>query len=146
MVEEIPSPNQVKHTAAIGTRYSEYESSSVRVFLAQLPAAAAKQLLEAGRITHWSGSRDGDSLEQLATIKDEGYAVNDGFTSAEEVGISAVVQDYRGEVMGCITLSAPRSRTGPERIAAHPERVIAAARSVSARLGYRPTTHPSAGN
>jgi DNA-binding IclR family transcriptional regulator len=144
VVEEIPSPHKVKHTAAIGTRYNQYESSSVRVFLAQLPSAQVEQLLKTGRITHAPESGpDGDYRQHLATVKEQGYAVNDGFTSPEEVGISAVVRDYRDEVVGCITLAAPRSRTGPERTDAYTGSVMAAARSVSARLGHRPTVHPS---
>lgn len=148
VVEEIPSPHKVKHTAAIGTRYSLYESSSVRVFLAQLPFAKVEQLLEAGRITHSPESRngDGDYRGHLATVKDQGYAVNDGFTSFEEVGISAIVRDYRGEVVGCITLAAPRFRTGPDLIAAYSDSVVAAARSVSARLGHRPTVRQPTGS
>ncbi|MGY2747112.1 hypothetical protein ACVWZ8_004229 [Arthrobacter sp. UYCu723] len=39
---------------------------------------------------------------------------------------------------GCITMSAPRSRTGPDRITALSGSVLATARTVSARLGHRP--------
>lgn len=140
VVEEIPSPHQVKHTAAIGTRYNHYESSSVRIFLAQLPFPEAEQLLETGRITRSPGAGPhGDYREHLATVKEQGLAVNDGFSSVEEVGISAVVRDFRDKAVGCITVKAPRSRTGPDRIAVHSDSVIAAARSVSARLGHRET-------
>ena len=146
VVEEFPSPHQVKHTAAIGTRYSEYESASVRVFLAQLPFEQAEQLLEAGRITRSTEpGPDSDDRQHLATVKEQGYAVNDGLTSPEEVGIAAVVRDYRDEVVGCIVLSAPRSRTGADRIAVHSASVLAAARSVSARLGHRPIRQPAEG-
>lgn len=145
VVEEIPSPHQVKHTAAVGTRYNQYESSSVRAFLAQIPFAKVEQLLEAGRITRSPDSGpDGDYRQHLATVNEQGYAVNDGFTSFEEVGISAVVRDYRDEVVGCIMLAAPRSRTGPDRIAAHSDSVLATARSVSARLGHRPAVRQPA--
>lgn len=145
VVEMIPSPHQVKHTAAIGTRYGQYESSSVRVFLAQLPFARVEQLLEAGQITRSPESGpDGGHRQHLAIVKEQDYAVNDGFTSFEEVGISAVVRDYRDEVLACITVKAPRSRTGPDRIAAHLDSVMAAARSVSARLGHRVTVRQPA--
>ncbi|WP_416416153.1 IclR family transcriptional regulator [Paenarthrobacter aromaticivorans] len=147
VVEEIPSPHQVKHTAAIGTRYNQYESSSVRVFLAQLPFDAVEQLLEAGRITHSAESgADGDYRGHLAVVREQGYAVNDGFSSFEEVGVSAEVRDFRDQVVGCIMLAAPRSRTGAVRIAAHVESVTAAARTVSARLGYRQRLNQPAGS
>lgn len=142
VVEEIPSPHQVKHTAAIGTRYNQYESSSVRIFLAELPFDEAEQLLGAGRITRSPESGPhGAYRDHLAAVKEQGLAVNDGFSSFEEVGISAVVRDYRNKAVGCITVKAPRSRTGTDRIAAHTNSVLAAARSVSARLG-QPTTVP----
>jgi DNA-binding IclR family transcriptional regulator len=136
VVEQIPSPHQVKHTASIGTRYSRYESSSVRVFLAELPPDRAQQLIENGTITHVANSAlTGDCRQHLSQVREQGYAVNDGFTTFEEVGISAAVRDYRGVVVGCITASAPRSRTGPERIEILSRNVVDTARRVSARLG-----------
>ncbi|MDJ0354662.1 MAG: IclR family transcriptional regulator [Actinomycetota bacterium] len=138
VVEQIPSPHQVKHTAPIGTRYNLYESSSVRTFLAELPFATAQGMLDQGLITHSLESGLGsDYLQHLTEVKKQGYAVNDGYTTFEEVGISAVVRDYRGVVVGCITTSAPRSRTGQERISLLAGLVLAAARTVSTRLGGR---------
>ncbi|MCW3767735.1 IclR family transcriptional regulator [Paenarthrobacter ureafaciens] len=143
VVEEIPSPHPVKHTAPIGTRYNDYESASVRVFLAQLAAPDVEQALQAGWITRRPASGlEADFGQHLATVREDGYAINDGFTSQEEVGISAAVRDYRDEVVGCIMLSSPRSRTDPERIALYTERVLAAARTVSARLGHLPKVAP----
>ena len=70
-------------------------------------------------------------------MRSAAVALNDGNTTHEEFGVSSVVQDYRGEVAGCITASAPRSRVqhvGSEdtlRAA-----VLDAAEHVSARLGF----------
>ncbi|MGY4858621.1 IclR family transcriptional regulator [Cryobacterium sp. AP23] len=136
VVEQIPSPHQVKHTASIGTRYGRFESSSVRVFLADLSPDQAAQLLEAGTVTRATDSPfAGDWRPALAQVLEQGYAVNDGFTTFEEVGVSAAVRDYRGVVVGCITTSAPRSRTGADRIEFLTGAVLDTARTVSARLG-----------
>ena len=43
-------------------------------------------------------------------VREAGYAVNDGLTTPEEFGVSALVRDYKGAVVGCITTSAPKSR------------------------------------
>ncbi len=47
VVEQVPSPKQVKHTAAVGTRYDTYASSSIQVFLSDMPRA------------RWSGCSNG---------------------------------------------------------------------------------------
>ena len=46
VVEQVQSPKQVKHTAAVGTRYDTYQSASVQVFLAALPAAEVHRLFD----------------------------------------------------------------------------------------------------
>src|SRR6476660_3517683 len=46
VVEQIPSPKQVKHTAAVGTRYDTYASSSVQVFLSEMPRAETERLFD----------------------------------------------------------------------------------------------------
>lgn len=56
-MEQVASPHQVKHTASIGPRYPKFESSSVRVFLAELPADQVEGLLSSGRISR--GGRPG---------------------------------------------------------------------------------------
>ncbi|NVM96962.1 IclR family transcriptional regulator [Arthrobacter sp. AETb3-4] len=138
VVEQVASPYQVKHTAAIGTRYNKFESSSVRVFLAELAPALATGLIESGRILRTA--EDGLPLDHTAHLQDVArlaYAVNDGSTAEEEFGVSAPVRDYRGKVVGCITASAPRSRVLKQ---ASRETLVQAvqnsATKISIRLGW----------
>jgi DNA-binding IclR family transcriptional regulator len=140
VVEQTASPHQVKHSAVIGTRYNKFASSSVRVFLAELPPEETDRLL-AGRTVlrdDYRGLED-PAHEQLAEVRDLGFAVNDGETTYEEYGVSAPVRDYRGEVVGCITASAPRSRVQHQQSQSIlREAVLQAAERVSTRLGSRP--------
>ncbi|TWP38856.1 IclR family transcriptional regulator [Leekyejoonella antrihumi] len=135
VVEQVPSPHQVKHSASIGTRYTKLESSSVRVFLAELAPEHAQQLLNTGQITR------GDSVDladpigpRLARIRDAGVAVNDGLTTDEEFGVSAPVRDVRGFAAGCITLSAPRSRVHRHD---NQDALIVAVRDTAKRVSMR---------
>lgn len=138
VVEQVASPHQVKHAATIGTRYDKVESSSVRVFLAELPPERAATLLDAGVLRHDTSprSRGLTGEAHLEQVRRQGYAVNDGLTTVEEFGVSAPVRDYRGLAVACITASAPRARIqrdgSADEIAAA---VRAAAGAVSARLG-----------
>ena len=119
VVEQVPSPYQVKHTATIGTRYNKFESSSVRVFLAELAPALATELIESGRILRTAG--DGLPLDHTtppAGSRPSGIRRQRRF-------------DYRGGVWGlrsgsglsrqggwlhhCIRSPFPRAQSTPPR-------------------------------
>ncbi len=144
VVEQVASPHQVKHTATIGTHYPRYESSSVRILLAGLPSATVQRLLGDGTITMEAGSGAPQPVAaHLQYLRETGYSVNDGYTTDEEYGVSAPVRDYRGVVVGCITVSAPRSRVYKQHsMEALAQAVKGAAAQVSERLGapVTPTT------
>lgn len=55
-----------------------------------------------------------------------------GFTTPEESGLSALVRDYNGAVVGCITTSAPKTRV-PESMIDELVAGVVAAAAVSAR-------------
>ncbi|GAA4763700.1 IclR family transcriptional regulator [Citricoccus nitrophenolicus] len=141
VVEQVASPHQVKHSATIGTRYARFASSSVRVFLAELPAAEVDRLLREGAVERegYSGPGDDPVFRHLDIVREAGEAVNDGETTFEEYGVSVPVRDYRGKVVGCITVSAPRSRVqyrgSQDNLTAAVRRAAAA---VCARLGGVP--------
>lgn len=139
VVEQVASPHQVKHSASIGTRYDKFASSSVRVFLAELPDQEVEALLTGGTVLREEYAGLGDPLHShLRDVQEAGVAVNDGETTYEEYGVSAPVRDYRGKVVGCITASAPRSRVQHQSSQADlKDAVLHAAARVSARLGGR---------
>lgn len=136
-VEQIPSPMQVKHTTPIGTRYATSASSSVQVFLADMPEARVRDLL-ARRLLH-AGPHDEDSvqryLDRLANVRTDGFAINAGETSVEELGISAPVRDHRGRTVAAILLSAPNFRISEQLRRPLAETVRDTAIAVSEQLG-----------
>lgn len=136
VVEQVPSPKQVKHTAAVGTRYDTYQSASVQVFLSEMPRAEAQRLFERRLLVGPDDARAVDTyLDDLRDARERGYVVNDGRTSIEEVGISAPVHDHRGMLVAAVMLSAPRFRVPPAMLEPLGRSVAEAARQVSARLG-----------
>ncbi|MGH3359841.1 MAG: IclR family transcriptional regulator, partial [Nocardioidaceae bacterium] len=126
VVEQVPSPQQVKHTSAIGTRYDTLESSSVRVFLAWAEPDTVRAAV--GRLSSTDRA-------ELAQVRADDVAVNDGQTSAQEVGVAAPVRDYRGVVVAAVLLAAPRFRMPAELIDKRAKNVREAAEMVSRRLG-----------
>lgn len=114
-VEQVPSPQQIKHMAPLGTRYSTFDSASVQV-LGSFAAPTKPR-----------------SKTLLAELEEVGYLTNYGKSSPDEVGVSAPVFDHRGEVVGAIIVLAPRYRVPESRI---PELGLAT-RDIAARISAR---------
>jgi IclR family acetate operon transcriptional repressor len=75
-------------------------------------------------------------LEALRTSRSQGYAYDDEERNAGVQCLAAPVRDHTGEVVAAIGISAPTSRVvlvGKETLAGQ---VVAAARSLSERLGF----------
>ena len=136
VVEQVQSPKQVKHTAAIGTRYDTYESASVKVFLAALPPGRSPGCSSGGCSSGPTTSTTVESyVAELDQVAEQGFAINDGRTSVEEVGVAAPVRDHRGLVVAAVLLSAPRFRVPPAMLDVLARSVAETASVVSARLG-----------
>jgi len=136
VVEEVQSPKEVKHTAPVGRRYDTHQSSSVQVFLSEMPAADVRRLFERRQIVGPDGpDAVAAYLDELDAARLRGYALNDGRTSLEEVGIAAPVHDHRGVLVAAVMLSAPRFRVPAGMLDQVGGAVADAARRVSLRLG-----------
>lgn len=136
-VEQVASPQQVKHTNPLGAHHATALSASVQVFLAELPADQVRGLVGKGvpTLPHDGSIGVDQYLERLAQVRDRGYAVNYGATSPQEVGIAAPVRDHRGEVVAAVLLAAPFFRVPPDLVDELGRACAAAASRVSARLG-----------
>ena len=143
VVEQLPSPKQVKHTATVGTRFDTYQSSSVQVFLAEMPPVEVQRLFERRLLIGPDQDAIDAYLDELRAARGRGYAINDGRTSIEEIGISAPIHDHRGVLVAAIMLSAPRFRVPTAMLEPLGRAVAEAASRVSARLGaLAPTPSP----
>ena len=134
VVEQIPSPRQVKHTTPLGVRFTKAHSASVQVFLSELPETDVRVLLRQGHIATGPGGEE-ELFERLTRVRGQGFAINDGETDPEELSLSAPVRDHRNSVAGTILLSVPRSRCTPFLSNDYTKRVTDTARQVSAQLG-----------
>lgn len=154
-VEQIPSPQEVKHTSSLGSRYGTALSASVQVFLAEEEPERVREMIADGHIdmagTSANGSaatgRDGAAadahgagdldayLARLRQVVESGVAINRGETSSEAVGVAAPVKDHRGVTVAAILIPAPRFRVDDERIEELSRNCAGAARQVTRRLG-----------
>ncbi|VXA90780.1 IclR family transcriptional regulator [Citricoccus sp. K5] len=137
-VEQVPSRQQVKHTSVLGSRYATGLSASVQVFLAHTGPDRVRELVSSGRVAFESAVDVDEYLERLATVRQDGHAVNHCETSPDEVGIAAPVRDHRGEVVAAVLVAAPFYRVPQDEIARLATACREAARRISLRLGWTP--------
>src|SRR5699024_10345373 len=136
-VDQVPSPQQVRHSTPLGTRYGTVFSSSVQVFLADMDETQVHALLARPNLSS-AGMETSDIQSwqaRLVEVRERGYAINYGETSIQEVGVSAPVFDHRGVTIAAILTSAPRFRVAPEQLPILGRATVDAANQVAARLG-----------
>lgn len=137
-VEQVPSEQPIKHTTVIGTTYRTTASSSVQMFLSELPSERVGELVQAGTVALQGHPSVSALLKDLVQVHARGSAVNDGQTEPGEVGVSAVVRDHRGSAVAAILVSAPRFRVGPQQLLDLDVACRAAAEQVTVGLGGNP--------
>lgn len=139
-VEQVPSPQQIKHIAPLGTRYRTGMNASVQVFLAEMAPDQVRALLRSGSSALLDDGPIGVDalLVRLGTCRERGYAVNFGETSPEEVGIAAPVRDHRGKAVAAVVLAAPFYRVAESAVPELGAACVEAAAQISARLGATP--------
>jgi DNA-binding IclR family transcriptional regulator len=75
--------------------------------------------------------------DQLAAIRRQGYAIENGESEIGTRGIAAPVRDSEGNVVAAIGVAGPSQRLSPRTIAGFAPHVIGTADAISGRLGYR---------
>lgn len=137
-VEQVPSVRPIKHTTAIGTTYRTTASSSVRIFLSELPPEEVEGLVQTSTVALQGHASLSALDEDLAQVRTAGVAVNDGDTEPGEVGVCAVVRDHRDAAVAAVLVSAPRFRVEPQQLHDLEACCRESAARVTASLGGRP--------
>jgi DNA-binding IclR family transcriptional regulator len=76
-----------------------------------------------------------DLVKDLKTVRTTGYATSRGEMFAGGVAVAAPFFDHNGEVAGSVGVFGPTARVGDDELAAFAQLVIAAAATLSTRLG-----------
>lgn len=138
-VDQAMGPSSVATHDWIGNLTPVHATASGKVFLAHLePAERGKLLAATGLPTETPNTiTDRDELEKhLADIVATGYST---VYEELEIGLNAVavpIRDYRGDVIGSISISGPAFRFDPEEVPGLPGGLIRAGEQVSNHLGY----------
>ena len=137
-VEQVLGGKAVKHYAPRGSRNPAHASASGKLLLAYAPAATVERVLrrELRRFTPRTICTRSALVAEIAAIRRQGHALNEGEYSIDVGAVAAPVRDAGGGVVAAITATVPMYRFGPSNRRVLTEQVRDASDRVSARLGY----------
>jgi DNA-binding IclR family transcriptional regulator len=135
------SKQAVRMSSSLGSRAPAHCTSVGKALLAYQPPELVAQVVENGlkRYTMNTITDPAALVEELASIRAKGYAVDD---EEIEVGlrcVAAPIRDHSGHVVAAISVAAPVQRMTKKNIQSTVPGVVAAAEAISRRLGYMPS-------
>jgi IclR family pca regulon transcriptional regulator len=126
----------------LGSRLPAYSTSTGQVLLAGLGDDEVRRRLADREFEHIAPNtlNSLDALiERLATIRRDGYAVNDEELAVGHRAIAAPLRDYSGAVVAAVSVSVPSARISRKELTQHATRsLLPAARKISVGLGADP--------
>ena len=136
-LEQVLGANAVKHYAAAGSRNPAHATAAGKLLLAFAPDAARERAMrrELRRFTPRTICSRAALLAEIAAIRRQGYAVNDGEWSLDVGAVAAPVRNESGAVIAAVTATVPIYRFGAANRRPLIDLVRDTAGKVSLRLG-----------
>lgn len=138
-IEKVDVYQKVRLYTAIGRRSPLYTGACSRVILSFLPDDEIESYLDDIELKSFAMGTITDKEKLLVSIQDarkNGYTIShselENYTSA----IAAPIFNYKGDVIGGISIAGIEANYQNENIATFAKKVIDAANEISERLGY----------
>jgi IclR family acetate operon transcriptional repressor len=147
-IEELESGQEIKYSQTVGLTAPLHVGAPGKVLLAFLPPAELEALLAIVPLTavtpHTITDRE-QLLEELAIVRQRGYAVSVGERSPWASAAAAPIWDWSGKTIAALSVLGPSHRLTSEVLPALGQQVQQVALEVSRACGYsRPLTSPLA--
>jgi DNA-binding IclR family transcriptional regulator len=139
-IDQVLSPQPVKHLGWIGRRLPLHCTAAGKPLLAHLPLAIQERYL-GGTLTRYTArtlTNPSQLRRELEQIRTQGFALGVEEYEADLNAAGAAVRDYRGDVVASVTVSGPTFRLPPDRLLRLADAVRNTAARISAQLGHRP--------
>lgn len=138
-VEAVDSPKGIRVFAQPGVRMPWNAGASPQLILAFLPEGEQDRILNRGQFHAFTENTltDPEQLRaHLSQIRERGYHVVSDDLDEGATGVSAPIFDHQARIVGSLNVSAPSIRLSGADVDRFVDLVVAAARSVSAQLGF----------
>jgi IclR family transcriptional regulator, acetate operon repressor len=141
LIERLETAKPVRISMALGHALPLHASANGKAVLANSGPEVIRRLLgtELPRYTDTTITDPDELRAELATIREQGFAINHGEWRPDVGSVAAAVMGGPDKPIASLSVNVPVIRLTEESAAAFGVAVTAAARSLSARLGFRPT-------
>lgn len=141
-LDQVESGHEIKMTVELGRPFPLHAGSSGKCMLAFLSEHRREQVLRSGlaQVTPRTITEPAVLREELARIRQDGYATSEGERQHDAASVAAPVTGHGGVVLGALSVCGPRYRLTADLLGAFAPRVVEAARAVSRRMGA-PESH-----
>ncbi len=137
-IEKLESPQPIVARSFVGGRCPAFCVATGRALLAHQPSAEIARVL-AGPLPRFTAASitDPKKLDQLlASIRNDGFAVNHNSYRDGVGGVAVPIRDHTGMTVAAVGLCVPESRFVRERQAGLRKATFAAAQTISTQLGF----------
>lgn len=139
-LDKVEPTRSVRMATSVGRRNPAYCTAVGKAILAYLPEAQVEAIVRkhgfkavtANTITSFL-----DLKSELASIREQGYAVDNEEIEEGVRCVGCVVRDFSGGPVAAISVSAPAFRLTQQKVKSVSAPVIAAAHAISAELGFK---------
>lgn len=135
------SRQAVRMSTGLGSRAPAHCTSVGKALLAYQPPEVIQQVIDNGlrRYTPNTITEGPRLLEELASVRQKGYAIDDEEIESGLRCVAAPIRDHSGRVVAAISVAAPVQRMTKKNLQTTVPSVAAAAEAISRRLGYLPS-------
>lgn len=142
-IEQFPSPLAIKMLVEIGRRFPLHAGSSSKVILAFLNPTEQQEVIDGtlAKLTPETVVDRKQLTKDLIAIKSQGFAVSTGERQQGAGAVASPIFNFRGSVVGAISVCGPVERFSPEVVQSIIPMVQQAATEISTNLGARPLTN-----
>lgn len=134
-VAQVESPQEIRQTVETGRRLPLLPGGSGKAILAFLPPAEIEAYFDQYRRDAATAREPARLRSEFQRVRRDGYAYSRSERLSGAASVAAPVHDYRGVVVGSISVSGPAQRFDGERIAVYGPMVRDVASKISRALG-----------
>lgn len=138
-VERLESQQNVRVVARVGRRLPLHAGSAGKLFLAYLTPEAREIMLTSHPLHTFTDQTMVDPVklkEEIAKIKQQGYATSHGEWTIDASGVAAPIFNQRGEMIAALTISGPTQRFDEAHVIRFITSCTRTASHISRLLGY----------
>lgn len=140
-IDRVDNPSTLDQFIPIGRKAPAHATGLGKALLAHVPDDEVAAFLARQSLPGFTSSTITDTgklLSELASIRQQGFALDRGESAENTCCVAVPVVDYTGRAIAAVSVAGTRDEVAP-RLAELPRIVIEIARDLSLRFGYRGT-------